>query len=95
MSHVCVERVIGRLITDEQLLERFQADPAATLVWLIAQGFELTPIELASLTASSQAAWRELACTLDARLRKANIEASNQDNEPPAPKTLSRRGRTS
>ena len=49
MSQRSVETVLGRLATDETLRRRFQADRAAVLDELVAQGVELTPVERRAL----------------------------------------------
>jgi hypothetical protein len=66
--HTNVERLIGRLVTDPESLRRFALQPTGTL---IAQGLELTPVELAALAALDPAALRALAAALDPRLRRA------------------------
>ena len=99
MSHRRVEIVIGRLVTDDELLTRFLTAPEEVLRALSAEGLELTPIEFASLAASAGPAWRALARSLDARLCKASLEPSPFKAAPPGPSKRQvkpgRRGRTS
>ena len=99
MSHRSVEVVIGRLVTDDELLTRFLTAPEEILRALTAEGLDLTPIELASLGASTGPAWQALACSLDARLRRASLEPSPSKDAPPGPSKRQvkprRRGRTS
>lgn len=51
MSQVNVERVIGRLVTDEGFRRRFAEDPRATLQDLVTNGVELNFCELRALAA--------------------------------------------
>jgi len=44
-----VERVVGRLVTDETTLRRFTADPQGTLEEMVDSGMELTCTELRAL----------------------------------------------
>jgi hypothetical protein len=92
MSHRNLEVVIGRLVTDEELLRRFLTAPEDTLCALAAEGLELTPVELPSLAASAGPAWQALACSLDARLRKASLAPPEPPKRQVNPR---RRGRTS
>jgi hypothetical protein len=57
MSHRTIERVIGRLLTDEELRLEFTRSPKKTLSVLAEQGWELTRLEVdALLTMSDNAA---------------------------------------
>ena len=51
MSQASVERVIGRLVTDEGFRRRFTASPHATLQTLVDHGMELNDCERRALVA--------------------------------------------
>jgi hypothetical protein len=70
MSHRHVETVIGRLATDPQLRRRFENSPVALLHELVAQGYELSSIEVDALASIERASMRAFAGALDARLRR-------------------------
>ena len=72
MSHRNVEVLIGRLATDPRLRRRFEDGPIPLLHELIAQGYELTTIEIDALATIDTDAIRVLTGTLDPRLRKVN-----------------------
>jgi hypothetical protein len=73
MTHRNVETLLGRLVTDPTLRRRFVEDPAAVLIELRDQGFELTPIELEALASTDPEAIRTFAEALDRRIRKAGF----------------------
>jgi hypothetical protein len=74
MSQRNVERVIGRLVTDESLRRRFAADRAATVRELVAAGLELNPCELDALAALDPRRLTRFADELDARLQKVELQ---------------------
>ena len=51
MSQRTIERVIGRLVTDEELRHQFTRFPKRTLVELNEQGWELSHLEIDALLA--------------------------------------------
>jgi hypothetical protein len=74
MSHANVERVIGRLATDEALRRRFELDPEAVLDELtIAGGLELSACERHALAGLDPDRLAEFAEALDARIQKADL----------------------
>lgn len=74
MSHASVERVIGRLATDEALRRRFARDPQATLEEIVAGGgLELTPCERQALASVDPARLRDFAEALDGRIQKVDL----------------------
>jgi hypothetical protein len=75
MSHSGVEIILGRLIVDEAVRQRFIRAPAATLRELAALGIELNPVEFSALVSVSPAALQRLARSLDPRLQKAALLA--------------------
>jgi hypothetical protein len=75
LSHRGVEIILGRLIVDEAVRDRFTRAPATTLRELAALGLELNPVEFAALVSVSPAALQRLARSLDPRLQKAALIA--------------------
>jgi ribosomally synthesized peptide len=68
-----VEILIGRLVTDEDLRQRFIAEPRETIRLAQRSGLQLTAAEVDALLASSVAVWEGLAGALDPRLQKASL----------------------
>jgi hypothetical protein len=79
--HRNVEALIGRLATDSNLRRRFAGDPMGLLETLIAEGFELTEVELAALAATDPRAIDRFSSALDSRLRKASFSNAEQPLE--------------
>jgi hypothetical protein len=73
MSQKCVESVIGRLATDEAFRSRFQADRAAALDALAAEGLDLTEVERRALLDLDCRACERFADELDPRIQKASF----------------------
>lgn len=73
MAQRSIEILIGRLVTDEELRERFVVAPLETLRFEQQQGLELTAAELDALLASPLSLWTRLAALLDERLQKASL----------------------
>ena len=74
MSQRSVEKVIGRLATDEEFRCRFESEREAVLQELIASGTELTPVELKALRDLDFSACRRFARCLDPRLQKISLK---------------------
>lgn len=72
MSHRHVETLIGRLATDPQLRRRFEDGPLALLHDLVAQGYELSSIEVEALASIDPESMRTFAGTLNPRLRRVD-----------------------
>ena len=73
--HKHVEILIGRLATDPELLNRFAQHPHDLLREL---GLELSVVETEALVAINIEALRAFTNALDARLRKASLEADDR-----------------
>lgn len=73
MSQRNVERVIGRLVTDEAFRRRFTADPTATLAGVAGDGMELNDCERRALAALDLGAVARFADALDPRLQKSDL----------------------
>lgn len=70
MCQRSVEAVVGRLATDEAFRLRFVAGRAAVLRDLVAQGVELTPVEVEAIAGLDLEACEEFARRLDPRIQK-------------------------
>ena len=74
MSQRTIERVIGRLLTDEELRHEFTRSPRRTLVELHEQGWELSRLELDALLAIEIGLWSEVAARIDPRLQRCSLK---------------------
>ncbi len=70
MSQQNVERVIGRIVTDQGLRRRFEKKPIDVLFELVAGGVELTTVELQALAGLDAALVARFADALDPRIQK-------------------------
>jgi putative modified peptide len=77
MSQRTVERVIGRLVTDEAFRRRFAKSPESALREATGWCAELTASEVESLAAIDVAVVEQFADALDPRLQKADIEGGS------------------
>ena len=73
MSQRNVERVIGKLVTDEAVRRRFAEDSEAALQDTISCGLELTECERHALRSIDLRLLVRLARALDPRLQKTDI----------------------
>jgi hypothetical protein len=73
MSQRTIERVVGRLLTDEELRLEFTRDPRRTLTELNEQGWDLSRLEVDALLATETALWSEVAARIDARLQRCSL----------------------
>jgi hypothetical protein len=74
MAHRTVERLIGRLVTDEELRHEFVRSPKRTLAALGEQGWELTPLEIDALLAIEVRLWSDVAARIDPRLQRCSLK---------------------
>lgn len=86
MSQRSVEILLGKLVTDEEIRQRFRMDPEAVLAAARSQGLELSAVEAEALRALEAGALDELAGALDPRLQKASLHS-----DPSGPDQGSRR----
>jgi hypothetical protein len=77
VSQKCVEIVIGRLATDEELRTRFIRDPRATVHQLSAAGLELNPGEVGALLEMSVELLTVLATWVHPRLQKIALKGNH------------------
>ena len=73
MSQRSVERVIGRLVTDEAFRRRFAQRPESTLRETADGGLELTACEMQALAALDASVLEQFADAIDPRLQKTDI----------------------
>jgi hypothetical protein len=78
MSQRGVERVIGRLVTDEGFRNRFGEDPLLALAEALRCGVELTELEIQALATLDRLDLERLAGTLDPRIQKICIHGVRQ-----------------
>ena len=74
MSQRTIERVIGRLLTDEELRHEFIQSPRRTLAELHEQGWELSRLEIDALLATDVGLWSEVAARIDPRLQRCSLK---------------------
>jgi len=74
MSHRTVERIIGRLLTDEELRLKFTRAPKRTLAELGEQGWELSRVEVDALLTTEIRLWSEAAARIDPRLQCCSLK---------------------
>ena len=79
MSQRTIERIIGRLLTDEDLRREFIRSPRRTLVRLNEQGWELTRLEVDALLAIENSLWSEVAARIDPRLQCCSLKTDEDE----------------
>jgi hypothetical protein len=79
MSHRTIERLIGRLLTDEELRHEFIRFPRRTLGDLSEQGWELSRLEVAALLATDIGLWSEVAARIDPRLQRCSLKTPSEE----------------
>lgn len=72
MSQRNVERVIGRLVTDEGFRRRFAADPSEVLHEMMETGCELTCLEQRAIVSIDPEVAAKFADAIDPRIQKVN-----------------------
>lgn len=83
MSQKTVERIIGKLATDEGARQRFRAAPRDALAQLTGECEPLTPVELEALSALEPSRLERFADALDPRLQRVRIPADATDGSEP------------
>lgn len=81
MSQRNVERVIGRLVTDEQFRHRFESNPVLALQEAAAAGAELTDVEMRALAGLDTRVVSRFADAIDPRLQKVCCRAEETSDE--------------
>jgi hypothetical protein len=77
MSQRNVERVIGRLVTDEAFRRQFAADPHSTLSLVADSGVELNDCELRALASIDPEALGRFTAVIDPRIQKSDLGIRN------------------
>jgi len=75
MAHKTVQFIIGRILTDEELREKFLVAPVETLSAFRESGLELTDAEIEALTHTDRELWRSGAEWIDARLQRCCLKS--------------------
>jgi hypothetical protein len=78
MSQRTIERVIGRLLTDEELRHEFTQSPRRTLAELIQQGWDLSHLEVDAMLATEIGLWSEAAARIDSRLQRCSLKDATE-----------------
>ena len=76
MAQRSIEILIGRLITDEAFRSAFRGSAMTTLTGFIESGYELTPLEIAALSATPADVWERVAEQIDPRIQKVSFARS-------------------
>ena len=77
MSQRTIERVIGRLLTDEELRHEFTRSPRRTLAELNEQGWDLSRFEVDALLSIEIGLWSETAARIDSRLQRCSLKTGS------------------
>jgi hypothetical protein len=81
MSQRTVEKLIGRLVTDEELRLEFARAPKQTLGALAEQGWELTRVEVDALLRTDIGLWSDAAARIDPRLQRCSLKPGEERGE--------------
>jgi hypothetical protein len=73
MSQQNVERVIGRIVTDQGFRRRFAKQPLQSLFDIVSSGIELTTVELQALAELDPMRVERFAQGLDPRIQKIEL----------------------
>ena len=74
MAYKTVQLIIGRILTDEELREKFLVAPGETLTSLRDDlGFELTTTEIDAIASTDRQLWKAGPNWLDARLQRCPL----------------------
>jgi len=73
MSQRTVQLLIGRLLTEEEMRQRFLEDPFGSLINLRDEGFALTNTEIEALVQTDRSIWAQAAMRIDLRLQRSSL----------------------
>ena len=82
MSQKTVERILGKLATDEEVRQHFRKAPEATLADLAGENFPLTPVESEALGALDADLLDRFADGLDPRIQRVRIPSGATEGGP-------------
>jgi len=82
MSQRTLERVVGRLITDDEFRLEFTRLPQHTLAALKEQGWELTAIEVEALVQTDTEVWSDGARRINPRLQRSSLKTHEENIGP-------------
>ena len=82
MSQRSVERILGRLVTDEEFRRRYWREPASVLEECVARGLELNRCERRALGAVRRSAVERFVAELDPCIQKAEWRLDADAPEP-------------
>ena len=78
MSQRDVERIVGRLVTDEGFRRRFWEDSLRALKELAEQGCELNPCEHRALQSMPKETVERFAESIDPRIQKSDLKGEER-----------------
>ena len=81
MSQRTIEKLIGRLVTDEDLRLEFTRAPKETLANLAELGWELTAVEIDALLRTDLRLWSDAAARVDPRLQCCSLKSGEDRGE--------------
>ena len=81
MSQRNIERVIGRLVTDEEFRLEFSRTPREMLANLAELGWELTGVEIDALLRTDITLWSDAAARVDPRLQRCSLKTGEEGGE--------------
>jgi len=79
MSQRTIERVIGRLLTDEEVRHKFTRSPRQTLAELGEQGWELSYLEVDALLTMDVRLWSDVAARIDPRIQRCSLKSHDEE----------------
>ena len=74
MTQRNIEIVVGRLLTDEEFLDRFLTNPRDLLQELLELGTHLTRVEIDALVSTDSQLWKLASELIDARIQKVSLK---------------------
>ena len=78
MSQRNVERVLGRLVSDEAFRRRWWSDPVAALDEIAASGSDINPCERRALLAVAREEAERFAASLDPCIQKIDLNGGER-----------------
>jgi hypothetical protein len=81
MAHKTVQFIIGQILTDEELREKFLDQPFETLAALRDRGFDLTRSEIEALLLTDPRLWRAGPRWVDSRLQRCCLDWSKRSEQ--------------